>query len=112
MRTAAMRSSSSSHEQWDLFFYSTLELGIDIGDIDVVLLIGPPEQRIVSQRTGRAGRRSHTTRIACFYRTELEPLQFEALLAAETDPAAISSTATLHPWPIHADRWPCGRSLV
>jgi ATP-dependent helicase Lhr and Lhr-like helicase len=64
------------------FASSTLELGIDIGDIDIVILIGPPGSRSsLVQRIGRGNRRRGTTRVACFYRTPLERLLFDALLA-------------------------------
>ncbi|MHB8626190.1 MAG: DEAD/DEAH box helicase [Aggregatilineales bacterium] len=63
------------------FASSTLELGIDIGDLDAVLLIGPPGtlQSFV-QRIGRASRRADAARTILFYRTDLERLTFEALL--------------------------------
>ncbi len=62
------------------FASSTLELGIDIGDIDVVLLIGAPGSRAAFlQRLGRASRRAQIARAACFYRTPLERLLFQAL---------------------------------
>jgi len=61
---------------------STLELGIDIGDIDVIILIGPPGNvASFTQRIGRGNRRSGLMRLAGFYRTTLEQLLFEALLA-------------------------------
>jgi len=59
-------------------------LGIDIGSIDVVLLIGPPGNRATFvQRAGRASRRADQARIICFYRTPLEQVLFEALLHAQ-----------------------------
>jgi len=64
-----------------LFATGTLELGIDIGDIDVVLLVGPPgNPASFMQRIGRGNRRKGVTRVACFYRTPLEQRLFEALL--------------------------------
>lgn len=68
---------------------STLELGIDIGDVDIVLLIGPPgDLQSFLQRVGRGNRRQDVTRVTCFYRTPLEKLIFETLCAPplnETD---------------------------
>lgn len=58
-----------------------MELGIDIGDIDVVLLIGPPGSNASPvQRTGRGGRRRPEIDVVCVYRTPLEQLLFRALL--------------------------------
>ena len=66
------------------FASSTLELGIDIGSIDVVLLIGPPGNRATFvQRIGRASRRENQARAICFYRTPLEKILFEALSHAD-----------------------------
>ncbi|MBF6612771.1 MAG: DEAD/DEAH box helicase [Chloroflexi bacterium] len=65
------------------FASSTLELGIDVGNIDVTLLIGPPgSTHSFVQRVGRANRRRKVSRVACFYRTPLERITFGALLEA------------------------------
>ncbi|GAC1544895.1 MAG: hypothetical protein NVS2B7_19440 [Herpetosiphon sp.] len=65
------------------FASSTLELGIDIGDIDLVMLFGPPANRAsLAQRIGRGNRRQALTRVVCFARTPLERLMFDALLNA------------------------------
>jgi ATP-dependent helicase Lhr and Lhr-like helicase len=65
------------------FASSTLELGIDIGDVDVVILIGPPgSAESFLQRVGRGNRRRGVTRVACLYRTPLERLLFDALTKA------------------------------
>jgi ATP-dependent Lhr-like helicase len=67
------------------FASSTLELGIDVGNIDSVMLIGPPGSRgSFVQRIGRGNRRGGVTRVACFWRTPLERLLFEALLADQS----------------------------
>jgi len=62
------------------FASSTLELGIDIGNIDVSLLIGPPgSAESFVQRIGRTNRRQPKAKAACFYRSPLERAMFEAL---------------------------------
>ena len=61
---------------------STLELGIDIGSIDDVVLLGPPPTiSSFLQRIGRGGRRSTTTQTLCLARSPLEEVRFQALLA-------------------------------
>lgn len=63
------------------FATTTLELGIDVGSIDTVLLIGPPGSReAFVQRTGRGNRRGNTVRAACFFRSALEKLIFVTLI--------------------------------
>jgi ATP-dependent Lhr-like helicase len=65
------------------FASSTLELGIDIGSIDVAMQIGAPGSAAAfAQRIGRAGRRQQTIQATCFYRTPLEEALLRALLAA------------------------------
>jgi ATP-dependent Lhr-like helicase len=68
------------------FASSTLELGIDIGAIDLVVMIGPPgSTSAFVQRAGRGNRRHAVQRVACAYRSPLEHLTFSALHAALTD---------------------------
>ncbi|MCQ3929154.1 MAG: hypothetical protein DPW16_01735 [Chloroflexi bacterium] len=63
------------------FASSTLELGIDIGGIDTVIMIGTPgSSASFMQRMGRGNRRKGTIQIACFYRTPLEEQLFRVLL--------------------------------
>ncbi|MBK8046756.1 MAG: hypothetical protein IPK16_06310 [Anaerolineales bacterium] len=65
------------------FASSTLELGIDIGSIDAVLLIGAPGSAAAfTQRLGRANRRGGSLQAACFYRTPLERALFGTLKTA------------------------------
>ena len=60
---------------------STLELGIDIGDIDLVLLYGHPGGwESLLQRIGRGNRRSMKANVACLVSPEHGP-RFRSLLA-------------------------------
>jgi ATP-dependent helicase Lhr and Lhr-like helicase len=80
------------------FATSTLELGIDIGSIDVVILIGPSgDVNSFGQQIGRGNRRSAVLRVACFYRTPLERLMFEALQAAWTAGIATDAPGEFRP---------------
>lgn len=69
---------------------STLELGIDIGDIDAVLLWGVPSGvDSFLQRIGRGNRRSNKTNVVCLVPDEsdcvpLDAIRFAALLDAAT----------------------------
>jgi hypothetical protein len=60
---------------------STLELGIDIGSVDDVVLVGPPPSLTsFLQRIGRGGRRTGRTQALCLPRSSLEDLKFRSLL--------------------------------
>ena len=64
---------------------STLEIGIDIGDIDAVVLMNtPPNIASFLQRIGRSNRRSHRTSVICLCENEAgecrEALIFSTLL--------------------------------
>ncbi|MFQ5632028.1 MAG: helicase-related protein, partial [bacterium] len=69
---------------------STLELGIDIGDIDAVLLWGlPGGVDSFLQRIGRGNRRSNKTNVVCLVTNEssivaVDALRFAALIDAAT----------------------------
>ena len=72
------------------FATNTLELGIDVGNIDVVILLGPPGNiNAFTQRIGRGNRRKNNQQVACFYRSPLERLTFQAFDTLKLD-------ATLH----------------
>lgn len=56
----------------------SLEVGVDIGDIDVVVLVGPPPSvSSLLQRVGRGNRRLGTTRAIGLRKTEDELSEFE-----------------------------------
>lgn len=62
---------------------STLEIGIDVGDIDLVVLDGPaPSVPALLQRIGRGNRRTGTTRLMAWSENDLEKLVHEAMLGA------------------------------
>lgn len=75
---------------------STLELGIDIGSIDEVVLIGPPPT-IPSflQRIGRGGRRANRTQVLCLFRSALEEVRFQALVSLATAGSQLSHPPNL-----------------
>lgn len=59
----------------------TLELGIDVGDVDLVVLVAPPpDVASLLQRAGRGNRREAATRVLGLYHGELERRRFEHLL--------------------------------
>ena len=79
------------------FASSTLELGIDIGAIDLVVMIGPPGSTgAFVQRAGRGNRRHAVQRVACAYRSPLEYWTFVALNAA-LDETPLAPVAAFRP---------------
>ena len=65
---------------------TTLEVGIDIGDVDMVVLVGsPPGTRSLLQRIGRAGRRIGRTRVLALPRTEIERAALASMLLSARD---------------------------
>ena len=65
---------------------TTLEVGVDIGDVDLVALVGaPPDTRSLLQRIGRAGRRIGCTRVLPLPRSELEQAALASMLLSARD---------------------------
>ncbi len=63
------------------FATTTLEVGIDIGDIDLVVLAGPPpDVSTLLQRIGRGSRRTRVTRVCCLSSDQGQTLRYEHLL--------------------------------
>ena len=76
------------------FATATLELGIDIGDVDLILLLGPPDNfGSFLQRLGRGNRRTAYTSVACFYRTPTEQALFQVFLRAARNSSIAARTA-------------------
>lgn len=65
---------------------STLEVGVDIGDVDVVVLVGPPaDTNGLLQRIGRSGRRLGITRVVALARSAMDRFAMASMLLAARD---------------------------
>lgn len=65
---------------------TTLEVGVDIGDVDCVVLVGaPPGTRALLQRIGRAGRRIGRTRVLALPRDDVECAALASMLVSARD---------------------------
>ena len=63
------------------FATATLELGIDIGDVDLIVLLSPPDSAAsFLQRIGRGNRRTQRTNVVCLYRGRREHALFRIFL--------------------------------
>ena len=72
---------------------NTLEVGVDIGDVDVVALVGaPPDTSSLLQRIGRGGRRSGLTRLLPITRNTVDA----AALASQLVDAVAGTLETRH----------------
>ncbi|MBM3273124.1 hypothetical protein FJY94_07780, partial [Candidatus Kaiserbacteria bacterium] len=82
----------SAEDQFDsardaiLVATSTLEVGVDIGDVDAVLLVGPPtDTNALLQRVGRAGRRSGVTKIIAIAKSLMDRAAIGSMLVSARD---------------------------
>ena len=65
---------------------TTMEVGVDIGDVDLVALVGaPPGTRSLLQRIGRAGRRLGRTRVLALPQTTIEQAALASMLISARD---------------------------
>jgi len=65
---------------------STLEIGVDIGDIDLIVLDGPPPNvPALLQRIGRGNRRTNITRVLACAPTPLDSIIQAAMIEAARD---------------------------
>ncbi len=70
-----------SHDRIVLIATSTLEIGIDIGDIDLVALDGPPPDiAALLQRIGRGNRRTRRTRVLPCAQSDADAIVLSAML--------------------------------
>lgn len=79
----ATEQAAKSESRIVVFATSTLEIGIDIGDIDLVVLDGPaPDVPALLQRIGRGNRRTQRTRVMACSGSMAEVLIQTAMLSA------------------------------
>ncbi|HSH05900.1 MAG TPA: DEAD/DEAH box helicase [Anaerolineae bacterium] len=79
---------------------STLELGIDIGTIDDIVLIGAPaDLNAFQQRIGRGNRRNQQISVLCIPKNPSDWAQFDALIALSTGKLSLSSLTPNSPQP-------------
>lgn len=84
----------SEYESSCIICTSTLELGIDIGNLDVVVCIGaPPTVSSFLQRMGRSGRRGKPPYVACILKDACELLCMVAVIES----ASRKEVEPLHP---------------
>jgi ATP-dependent helicase Lhr and Lhr-like helicase len=77
---------AKEEEKVVVFATSTLEIGIDIGNIDVVVLDGPaPDIPALLQRIGRGNRRTSKTRVITCINSEKEAVIHLAMTKAASD---------------------------
>ncbi len=77
------------------FATMTLELGIDIGDVDLVVLVGPPSSvASLLQRLGRGNRRTDRSQLLACFQNAGERTRFDHLLE-------LASRGDLCPEPYH-----------
>jgi ATP-dependent Lhr-like helicase len=80
---------------------STLELGVDVGDLDRVILIdSPPRVSSVLQRSGRTGRRAETRR-NCLFLCTGEEMLLQAVAICELLRAGWVEPVVGPPLPLH-----------
>ncbi len=76
----------------------TLELGVDIGDVDLVVLVAPPpDVSSLLQRVGRGNRRGGPSRVLGLYADAFERRRFEHLLECAADEQLFGEDAGFRP---------------
>ncbi len=76
----------------------TLELGIDIGDVDLVALLSPPpDVGSLLQRAGRGNRKSEETRVLALYADPFEAARLRHLLRCGGDGRLFESSVAFRP---------------
>jgi ATP-dependent Lhr-like helicase len=76
----------------------TLELGIDIGDVDLVVLLSPPRSvTSLLQRVGRGNRRRSTTRVLCYHGGPADRLRYEVLFGLAAEGRLAEPPPPIHP---------------
>ena len=84
-REEAERTFAAAHDAV-LVATTTLEVGVDIGDVDLVALVGaPPSTRSLLQRIGRGGRETDRTRVLALPQTLIDQAALASMLLSARD---------------------------
>lgn len=76
---------------------TTMEVGVDVGDIDWVVLLHPPEDRLgFVQRVGRSGRRGGAAQVVACYRQSGERMRYQFFLERAHTPPMSTGPAPPH----------------
>jgi ATP-dependent Lhr-like helicase len=76
---------------------TTMEVGVDVGDIDWVVLLHPPEDRLnFVQRSGRSGRREGAAQVVACFREEAERVRYRYFLERGEAPPMSTGTIPQH----------------
>lgn len=79
---------------------TTMEVGVDIGDVDLVALVGAaPGTRSLLQRIGRAGRRLGRTRVLALPQTAIEQAALASMLISARD-GTLEPEGYAHRWSV------------
>ncbi len=76
---------------------TTMEVGVDVGDIDWVVLLHPPEDRLgFVQRVGRSGRRGGPAQVVACFRQPGERMRYQYFLERAHAPSMSTGPAPPH----------------
>ena len=98
-REEAERRFATTHDAV-LVATTTLEVGVDIGNVDLVALLGaPPSTRSLLQRIGRGGRETDRTRVLALPQTLIDQAALASMLLSARD-GDLESTAYARRWSV------------
>ena len=98
-REEAERRFATTHDAV-LVATTTLEVGVDIGNVDLVALLGaPPSTRSLLQRIGRGGRETDRTRVLALPQTLIDQAALASMLLSARD-GDLESTGYARRWSV------------
>jgi ATP-dependent Lhr-like helicase len=104
-RREAAEHDFASHRDAVLVATTTLEIGVDIGDVDAVCLVGPPPStNSLLQRIGRSGRREGIAKVVTIVRNTIEARAMASMLEAGFRGIMDESAREMPLWSVYAQQ--------